>query len=112
MTYTNPVNVAFSSYDKIDLGLDSGIEIDYPMNWEVVDYERPNSITFRSLPENSNDTGREYLRIDSSSSFPRSAIDSINVTNAFLPNLQFVEPPHNITLSNNSARENGVYLYR
>src|SRR5918996_1081476 len=58
--YANPANVDFSSYENTELG----IGIDYPSNWEVEDYERPDTINFRSLPEHSDDSARDYLRID------------------------------------------------
>lgn len=105
--YANPANVKFSFYQNIELGL----EIEYPLNWDIVDYERPHSVTFRSLPEYSDDIGREYLRINVGDGFFDSvrAIDIINETEA-LPNLKFVELPHNITLSNNSGAKT-VYTY-
>ena len=46
-TYASPANVNFSYYENIELG----IEIKYPSRWEIIDYQKPNSITFSSLPE-------------------------------------------------------------
>jgi YVTN family beta-propeller protein len=107
-TYTNPSNITFSTYENINLG----IKINYPLNWDIVDYEKPDSVLFRSLIEDKDDIGREYLRldtIDNSYGIFR-PIDFVNVTIAqtqgvgeYKQNLEVNELPHNITLLNNTA---------
>ena len=106
--YAYPTNVTFSIYQNIELGIE---KIEYPVNWDIEDNERPNTITFHSLPEHSDDIAREYLRISvvDNPSSSDTAIDFINVTDP-LPELEFVELPHNVILFNNSAART-VYTY-
>jgi YVTN family beta-propeller protein len=114
-TYTNPSNINFSTYENIDLG----IEIKYPLYWDIVDYETPSTVLFRSVKEDKDDEGREYLKletIDNSFGFLKS-INIVNVTRAqtlglinYMKNLSINELPHNITFLNNIAAKT-VYSY-
>ena len=105
--YANPANVYFSSYENIELG----IEIEYPSNWEIGEYEEPNSVYFRSLPEYEADRTRDYLRIDviDRDFSSEKAIDGVNVTEP-LQDLQFIELPHNATIFGNPGAKS-MYTY-
>jgi DNA-binding beta-propeller fold protein YncE len=106
--YANPANVNFSSYENLELG----IETEYPSNWDIDDYSSLYSVYFYSLPEHSNDT-RDFLRIDvRNDSSVDSIIDFVNVTDAdALPSLRFIEAPHNATTLSNASTAKSVYTY-
>ena len=107
--YANPANVNFSSYENLELG----IETEYPSNWDIDDYPSLYSVYFYSLPEHSNDTLRDFLRIDvRNDSSVDSTIDFVNVKDAdVLPNLRFIEAPHNTTTLSNASTAKSVYTY-
>ena len=97
LEYTNPNSVNFSSYEDFELG----IQMKYPSNWEN-ETTQFGTITFRSMPENINDTARDYLKLYVYPVSNRTLEEEISIEK-FLQNLTIIQPPHNTSLAGNPA---------